>query len=108
MGGTVCPPEVDILERQFCFGGVFMGSTGTVPFTLVNKTPTRTRVEFDLTRYKDFRLTFPGHESTEELTYTLMNPGMFSIELKVSPCGSQPSVGPDLSCVRAGGGGVSR
>ena len=42
---------------------------------------TRTKLEFDLTRFKDFQLKFPGFQTPEDYNYQLLNPGMASVSL---------------------------
>ncbi|KAL8606797.1 hypothetical protein ACOMHN_049626 [Nucella lapillus] len=81
MGGTVEAPEVDIDVTSFNFGGVYCGSRSMIPFKMNNKGNTRCKLEFDLTRYKDFTLTFPGFQTPEDYNYQLMNPGMGSVTL---------------------------
>ena len=39
-------------------------------------------MEFDLSRYSDFSLAFPTKQTTEDYTFTLMNPGIFSVSLE--------------------------
>ncbi|KAM9320035.1 LOW QUALITY PROTEIN: cilia- and flagella-associated protein 47 [Gastrophryne carolinensis] len=58
IGGSVVPPEVDISVGSFLFPGVYVNSTQAVPFLLQNKGVARAKVEFDLSRYQDFMLTF--------------------------------------------------
>lgn len=82
MSGTVEPPSVDIDLPSFNFGGVFCGSGSTVPFKLINKMSTKAKLEFDLSRYKDFTLNFPGYQTQEDYAFQVMNPGMFSISLQ--------------------------
>ena len=43
---------------------------------------TKSRLEFDLTRYKDFTLAFPGCQSQEDYNYQMLNPGMASVTLE--------------------------
>ena len=81
MGGTVEPPIVDIDIPTFNLGGVYCGSSLTKPFQLINKANTKARVEFDLSRYSDFSLSFPHHHTAEDYTFQLMNPGLFTIAL---------------------------
>ncbi|XP_055954756.1 cilia and flagella-associated protein 47 [Patella vulgata] len=82
MGGTVESPAVDIDLPSFHLGGVYCGSGTQVPFKLINKTVTKAKVEFDLTRFKDFTLNFPGSQSQDDYTYQMMNPGMYSVGLR--------------------------
>ncbi|XP_052240686.1 cilia- and flagella-associated protein 47-like isoform X3 [Dreissena polymorpha] len=81
MGGTVEPPTVDIDLPSFNFGGVFCGSGSTLPFKMTNKMTTKAKLEFDLSRYKDFTLNFPGFQTQEDYTFQVLNPGMFSVTL---------------------------
>jgi hypothetical protein len=41
-----------------------------------------TKMEFDLSRYGDFALAFPGHETADDYTYQLLNPGIYSVTIK--------------------------
>ncbi|XP_048239518.1 cilia and flagella-associated protein 47-like isoform X3 [Haliotis rufescens] len=81
MGGTVEPPSVDISMPSFNFGGVYCGSGSTIQFQLLNKTVTKAKMEFDLTRFKDFTLAFPGFQTQDDYNYQLMNQGMYSVTL---------------------------
>ncbi|XP_074645875.1 cilia and flagella-associated protein 47-like isoform X2 [Tubulanus polymorphus] len=87
MGGTVEPPCVDIDLKNISFGGVYCGSSKTVKFFLSNKTGTKTKAMFDLSRYTDFTLSFPDRQtadikqSEEDYTFSLMNPGCYTITL---------------------------
>ncbi|KAL4233464.1 hypothetical protein ACF0H5_008145 [Mactra antiquata] len=82
MGGTVEPPSVDIDLPNFNFGGVYCGSGSTITFKLTNKMLTKSKLEFDLSRFKDFTLNFPGYQTQEDYTFQVLNPGMFSITLQ--------------------------
>ena len=53
-----------ILQSTFNLGGVYCGSSSTTPFKLINKANTRARIEFDLSRYADFELEFPGKQTS--------------------------------------------
>ena len=50
-------------QTNFQLGGVFCGSHSAHNFKLINKTHTKSRVEFDLTRHTDFTLEFPGSQT---------------------------------------------
>ncbi|XP_064627283.1 cilia- and flagella-associated protein 47-like isoform X2 [Lineus longissimus] len=82
MGGTVEPPVIDIDEKTFNLGGVFCGSQKTTTFNIINKTTTKTKMEFDLSRYSDFSLAFPGRETADDYTFQLLNPGVYSVTIK--------------------------
>ncbi|XP_069613759.1 cilia- and flagella-associated protein 47 [Ranitomeya imitator] len=58
IGGLVVPSDVDISVGSFLFPGVYVNSTQAIPFMLQNKGMARARVEFDLSKYEDFSLTF--------------------------------------------------
>ncbi|XP_041462969.1 cilia- and flagella-associated protein 47-like isoform X1 [Lytechinus variegatus] len=77
MGGTVEPPLVDIDMPSFQLGGVYCGSSLTVPFKIVNRVRTRAKVVFDLSRFRDFSLRFDA-DVMEESEDT-MNPGVFKV-----------------------------
>ncbi|XP_052808119.1 cilia- and flagella-associated protein 47-like isoform X2 [Mya arenaria] len=81
MGGTVEPPTVDIDLPAFNFGGVFCGSGSTMPFKLINRMMSKAKLEFDLSRFKDFTLNFPGFQTQDDYTFQVLNPGMFSVTL---------------------------
>ena len=66
-----------ICQTNFNLGGVHCGSKKRQEFRLVNRTKTKTRCEFDLTRYKDFGLEFPSIMTPEDLTYQARNPGRY-------------------------------
>lgn len=44
------------LQEQFDFGGVYVGSTKSIPFLLQNEGQACTKVLFDFLKYKDFKL----------------------------------------------------
>ena len=50
-------------QTNFQLGGVFCGSHSAHNFKLINKTHTKSRVEFDLSRHTDFTLEFPGSQT---------------------------------------------
>ncbi|KAK3096977.1 hypothetical protein FSP39_005325 [Pinctada imbricata] len=81
MGGTVEPPSVDIDVPNFDFSGVYCGSGATLPFKLTNKAVTKSKLEFDLTRFRDFTLNFPGYQTQDDYGYQLLNPGMFTVTM---------------------------
>ncbi|CAH2223146.1 cilia- and flagella-associated 47 [Pelobates cultripes] len=58
IGGSVVPPEVDISVSSFLFPGVYADSTQVIPFMLQNKGLAPAKVEFDLSKYDDFSMTF--------------------------------------------------
>ncbi|KAL3884217.1 hypothetical protein ACJMK2_030436, partial [Sinanodonta woodiana] len=82
MGGTVEPPSVDIEVPNFNFGGVYCGSGETIPFKIANKTITKAKLEFDLSRYKDFTLNLQGYQTKEDQSYQLLNPGKYAVTLQ--------------------------
>lgn len=49
------------LQELFDFGDVYLGSTKSIPFLLQNKGQACTRVEFDFSNYRDFRLSANDH-----------------------------------------------
>ncbi|XP_071134806.1 cilia- and flagella-associated protein 47-like isoform X3 [Mytilus edulis] len=81
MGGTVEPPTVDIDLPNFNFGGVYCGSGSTQSFRLANRAVTKAKLEFDLTRFRDFSLSFPGYQTQEDYSFQLLNPGMFTVTM---------------------------
>jgi hypothetical protein len=42
---------------------------------------TKCRLEFDLTRFRDFTLNFPGYQTQDDYSYQLLNPGMFTVTM---------------------------
>lgn len=42
---------------------------------------TKSKLEFDLTRYRDFTLNFPGYQTQDDYSYQLLNPGMFTVTM---------------------------
>ncbi|XP_044525149.1 cilia- and flagella-associated protein 47 [Gracilinanus agilis] len=62
IGGFVDIADIVLSVSFFNFQGVYVGSTKVIPFLLNNKGTTRARVEFDLSRYKDFSLQFKDYE----------------------------------------------
>ncbi|XP_078698604.1 cilia- and flagella-associated protein 47-like isoform X8 [Branchiostoma floridae x Branchiostoma belcheri] len=88
MGGKVDPPCVDIDMKEFKLGGVFCGSQFTIPFVLGNLTRTKTKAEFDLTRYMDFRINFLKQD-LEIDPIDPLTPGMYRYMLEgeeIVPC----------------------
>ncbi|XP_078514036.1 cilia- and flagella-associated protein 47 [Lissotriton helveticus] len=79
IGGSVIAPEVDISVKSFLFPGVYIDSTQTIPFLLQNKAATRARVDFDMTKYKDFALTFPDKSG---VLFDHEKPFLYSVELE--------------------------
>ncbi|XP_062432984.1 cilia- and flagella-associated protein 47 [Rhea pennata] len=63
--GCVEIPEIDISVKQFDFDGVYVGSTKSIPFLLQNKKQSCTSVEFDLSKYKDFKLNIDDHSGVD-------------------------------------------
>ncbi|XP_052708553.1 cilia and flagella-associated protein 47-like isoform X1 [Crassostrea angulata] len=81
MGGNVEPPTVDIDVATFDFNGVYCGSGSTITFKLRNQAVTKSKLEFDLTRFRDFTLNFPGYQTQDDYSYQLLNPGMFTVTM---------------------------
>ncbi|XP_075708861.1 cilia- and flagella-associated protein 47 isoform X2 [Rhinoderma darwinii] len=65
VGGSVVPPEVDISVSSILFPGVYVNSSQAIQFMLQNKGMARARVEFDLSKYEDFSLTFKEDAAVE-------------------------------------------
>ncbi|KAJ1117902.1 hypothetical protein NDU88_006098 [Pleurodeles waltl] len=79
IGGSVIPPEVDISVKSFLFPGVYVNSTQIIPFLLQNKTVARARVDFDMTKYQDFALTFADKSG---VLFDREKPYVYSVELE--------------------------
>ncbi|XP_065057284.1 cilia and flagella-associated protein 47-like isoform X2 [Rhopilema esculentum] len=58
LGGHVEPPCVDIDLESFQFGGIYCGAKAVIPFKLKNLARSRAKIAFDLSRQRDFLLTF--------------------------------------------------
>ncbi|XP_071954714.1 cilia- and flagella-associated protein 47-like isoform X2 [Antedon mediterranea] len=80
MGGTVCPPSVNIDVPSFHFGGVYCGSKHVLPFKLINKVRTPAKAIFDLSRYRDFSLKFDTDVMAE--TEDILSPGIYKVSLR--------------------------
>ncbi|XP_074844435.1 cilia- and flagella-associated protein 47 [Carettochelys insculpta] len=79
IGGFVEAPDIDISVESFSFHGVYVGSTQGIPFLLQNKGVARARVEFDLSKYKDFTLNFQDQSVVD---YYPLRPYFYSVELE--------------------------
>ncbi|KAH9504693.1 Cilia- and flagella-associated protein 47 [Bulinus truncatus] len=84
IGGSVEAPVIDFDVSAFNFGGVFCGSTALMPFHLENKSSVKSRVEIDLTRYKDFAISFPGFQTQEDFNFESVNPGIHTVTMEPS------------------------
>lgn len=42
---------------------------------------TKSKLEFDLTRFRDFTLNFPSYQTQDDYSYQLLNPGMFTVTM---------------------------
>ncbi|PIK59126.1 hypothetical protein BSL78_03931 [Apostichopus japonicus] len=80
MGGTVEPPVVDIDVSSFHFGGIYCGSSITLPFKLINKGKTKAKVVFDLSRFRDFTLKFDADVMEE--SEDSLHPGTFKATIQ--------------------------
>ncbi|XP_068773049.1 cilia- and flagella-associated protein 47 isoform X2 [Struthio camelus] len=63
--GFVETPEINISVELFDFDGVYVGSTKSIPFLLQNERHARASVEFDLSKYKDFKLNMNDHSEVD-------------------------------------------
>ncbi|XP_009471735.1 PREDICTED: uncharacterized protein CXorf22 homolog [Nipponia nippon] len=79
IGGFVEIPEINIDVELFDFGGVFVGSTKSIPFLLQNKGQACTRVEFDFSKYKDFKLNANDYSVVDCCS---SKPYLYSVNLK--------------------------
>ncbi|XP_078416576.1 cilia- and flagella-associated protein 47-like [Cetorhinus maximus] len=78
VGGSVIQPVAEIDVKCFVFHGVYCGSTFTIPFTLLNLTESQIKLEFDLSKYKDFALKF---EASADARQDLLNPQLYVVTL---------------------------
>lgn len=53
-----------VFQSSFLFPGVYVNSTQAIPFLLQNKGVARAKVEFDLSQYEDFSLSFKEDSGT--------------------------------------------
>eukprot|EP00079_Xenopus_tropicalis_P021661 XP_012813080.1 PREDICTED: cilia- and flagella-associated protein 47 isoform X1 [Xenopus tropicalis] len=65
IGGFVIPPQIEISVSSFLFPGVYVNSTQVIPFMLQNKSAAHAKVEFDLSKYQDFSMTFKDGSAVE-------------------------------------------
>ncbi|XP_030312325.1 cilia- and flagella-associated protein 47 [Calypte anna] len=79
ISGFVEIPEIDIDVELFDFGGVYVGSTKSIPFLLQNEGQSCTRVDFDFSEYKDFKLNANDHSVVDCCS---SNPHLYSVNLK--------------------------
>ncbi|KAM6211408.1 cilia- and flagella-associated protein 47 [Sarcoramphus papa] len=79
IGGFVEIPEINIDVELFDFGGVYVGSSKSIPFLLQNKGQACTRVEFDFSKYKDFKLNTNDHSVIDCCS---SKPYLYSVNLK--------------------------
>ncbi|KAM9388279.1 cilia- and flagella-associated protein 47 [Phaethornis superciliosus] len=79
ISGFVEIPEIDIDVELFDFGGVYVGSTKSIPFLLQNEGQSCTRVDFDFSEYKDFKLNANDHSVVD---CSSSNPHLYSVNLK--------------------------
>lgn len=52
-----------------------------VPLIIIHQAVTKSKLEFDLTRFRDFTLNFPGYQTQDDYSYQLLNPGMFTVTM---------------------------
>ncbi|KAK2527080.1 Cfap47 [Columba guinea] len=79
IAGFVEIPEINIDAGLFDFGGVYVGSTKSIPFLLQNMGQACTRVEFDFSKYKDFKLNSSDHSVVD---WCSSKPHLYSVNLK--------------------------
>ncbi|XP_064926546.1 cilia- and flagella-associated protein 47 isoform X1 [Columba livia] len=79
IAGFVEIPEINIDVGLFDFGGVYVGSTKSIPFLLQNMGQACTRVEFDFSKYKDFKLNSSDHSVVD---WCSSKPHLYSVNLK--------------------------
>ena len=73
VGGTICPPQVEIVTPlkvgarppapgmpappgTLNYGGVACGSSHALPVTVINRGETKAELEFDLVKFKAFQV----------------------------------------------------
>ncbi|XP_040516248.1 cilia- and flagella-associated protein 47 isoform X2 [Gallus gallus] len=79
ISGFVDTPEITIDVELFDFGGVYVGSTKSIPFLLQNKGQACTKVVFDFLKCKDFKLDV--HDQTE-VDSCSSKPHLYSVNLE--------------------------
>ncbi|XP_027494225.1 cilia- and flagella-associated protein 47 isoform X1 [Corapipo altera] len=79
VGGFVEVAEISMSVERVDFGGVYVGATSSIPFLLQNKGQSRTRVEFDFSKNKDFKLDTNDHSVIECCS---SKPYFYSVNLK--------------------------
>ncbi|XP_077338680.1 cilia- and flagella-associated protein 47 [Lithobates pipiens] len=79
IGGSVVPPELNISVSSFLFPGVYVNSTQAIPFLLQNKGAARAKVEFDLSQYEDFSLSFKEDSAVE---ISPLYPYLYTVDLE--------------------------
>ncbi|KAM6144631.1 LOW QUALITY PROTEIN: cilia- and flagella-associated protein 47 [Phoenicopterus ruber ruber] len=79
IGGFVEIPEISIDVELFDFGGVYVSSTKSIPFLLQNKGQACTRVEFDFSKHKDFKL---NADDCSVIDCCSSKPYLYSVNLK--------------------------
>lgn len=82
VGGSVENPCIEINVPSFTFGVVYCGSEAAVDFTITNQSSAIGRIDFDLSSYKDFRLSFDNHQTEEDYRFQTENPGMYTLKLR--------------------------
>lgn len=58
-----------------------MISSRNVSLFVLLQAVTKSKLEFDLTRFRDFTLNFPGYQTQDDYSYQLLNPGMFTVTM---------------------------
>ncbi|XP_041438289.1 cilia- and flagella-associated protein 47 isoform X2 [Xenopus laevis] len=79
IGGFVIPPQIEISVSSFLFPGVYANSTQVIPFVLQNKSVAHAKVEFDLSKYQDFSMTFKDGSAVEN---NPLYPLLYIVELE--------------------------
>ncbi|XP_066033096.1 cilia- and flagella-associated protein 47 [Chamaea fasciata] len=71
--------EIAIDVRLFEYGGIYVGATKSIPFVLQNKGHSHTRVEFDFSKYRDFKL---SAKDSSAIDRSCSKPYLYSVDLK--------------------------
>ncbi|KAM8977297.1 LOW QUALITY PROTEIN: cilia- and flagella-associated protein 47 [Pelodytes ibericus] len=81
--GSAVPPEIDISVSSFLFPGVYVNSTQVIPFELQNKGVARAKVEFDLSKYSDFSISFKDKTVVHG---DPMYPHVYTVDIEEKEC----------------------
>lgn len=73
-----CSLKISFLRKNFQRN---MFISHNLSLFVLNQAVTKSKLEFDLTRFRDFTLNFPGYQTQDDYSYQLLNPGMFTVTM---------------------------